>query len=197
MSHRCWGDAVYRYFLVDTHGWRLVAHVLAPIVWFQIALLMSGVYARYNAAQQGRPLEETPFFDEAVAVLRLDSVAASDGVQTAFLFYVLDAVNALLLCAGFAALIGFGLRALRTQGPLVWAALAAPLILCAAELTENAFLAMALAMPASQGTLGGIAGVGTGIKFLAFALSALFALTALIAGLGAWTWRRMREEKRR
>ncbi len=185
------------YFLVRVRGWRVVAHVAAPIVWFLAAFLMTGLHARYNAAQMGRPLEETPFFDERTAIQRLDSVVASGELQTAFTFHALDAINALLLGAGFAALIAFGLRALRADGSLARGALAAPLILGVAELAENALLAMALAMPALQGTLGGMAGIGTGVKFLAFAVSALLALSGLIAGLGAWAWGRIRDQDRR
>lgn len=180
---------MFEYFLKRARGWRVLAHVIAPVIWFQTALLLTGIYARYNAAQGGPPLEETPFFHGDLAVERLASIVASDRVQTAFTFFALDAVNALLLGAGLAALIAFGLRALAWRGMLARAALTTPLALVCAEFCENGLLATALAVGGYQETIGAAAGVATGIKAVLFLLAALLAVCGAIVGLGAWGWR--------
>lgn len=166
-----------------TRGWRVLALVAAPIAWFQGALLLSGVYAGYVAAQGGRALEETPFFDAETAGQRLDAVAQAGAQGLAYAFYGLDLVNALLLSAAFAGLIAFGLRRLALADRPARFLLLVPLGLLAAELCENLLLAVALGGATG---LGGAAGIATGFKFVLFSASALLALGGLIGGAIAW-----------
>ena len=172
--------AVLAYLIERTRGWRVLALVAAPVVWFQAALLLSGVYAGYVSAQGGPPLEETPFFDEATARERLGAIVDAGAQGLAYAFYGLDLVNAVLLAAAFAALIAFGLRRLgRDRGP-ARLLLLAPAGLLVAEVGEN--LLMALALNGMAG-LGAAAGIATGVKFVLFALSAVLALAGLAAGI--------------
>lgn len=170
----------------------MLAHIVAPIVWFQTALLMSGVYPTYNASQGGQPMEETPFFSGEFAAVRLDAVMKSGHETTAFVFYGLDLVNAVFLAAGLAAIIGFGLRSLHRQGRSARLALAAPLALVGAEIIENGLLATALAIPAAREPFGAAAGIAAGVKFVCFGVAALFALAAAIVGGYAWALRLLR-----
>lgn len=174
------------YFLQHSREWRVVAHVVAPIIWFQTTLLITGIWTDYGRAQGGRPLESTPFFSGDVAAERLGSIVAAGQVKAALLFYGLDLVNAILIGAGLAALIGFGLRALRWQSPLARMALSAPLALVFTEFLENGLLASALVFPALLEAGGAAAGIATGAKFLCFGLSSLLGLAGAIAGVGAW-----------
>lgn len=187
---------MFEYFLERVRGWRVFARVLAPIVWFQTTLLMTGVYARYTAAQAGRPLEEMPFFSGETAAERLGAISASGAAQTAFAFYAIDVVNAILLGAGFAALIGFGLRSLRVRSWFGFALLLGPLALVCADIAENAALAAALAVSDHRVAIGGIAGYATGAKLIFFALAALLAVLGAIAGIGVWVRRSLRREPR-
>lgn len=173
---------MFEYFLHQARGWRVLAHIVAPIVWFQTALLMTGVYTAYNASQGVQPMEEMPFFSGEFAATRLDAVMASGHEQTAFVFYGLDLVNAVLIAAGLAAIIGFGLRSIHREGRLARLALLAPLALVCAEFIENGLLATALALPASREALGAAAGIAAGAKFLCFGAAALLALIAAIVG---------------
>ncbi|MFN3623375.1 MAG: hypothetical protein ACK4TP_04860 [Hyphomicrobium sp.] len=185
---------MFEYFLDRSQGWRVLAHVVAPIIWFQTTLLMTGIYTSYNHAQRGRPMEETPFFGGEVATERLGSIMASGHAQIAFAFYVLDLINAILLAAGLAAMIGFGLRALRRHGPLARMALVVPFVLVSSEFLENGLLATALAFPASLMAVGAVAGIATGAKFLFFGLAALLGSIGAIVGVSAWAWRLLRRQ---
>lgn len=185
-----WGQAVVlAYFTERTRGWRVIAHVVAAALWFQAALLLSGVYPRYVAAQGGAALEETFLYGAAVAEARLGAVRDAGAVSLAFTFQALDAVNAVLFAAALAALISVGLRAMGpASGPARWL-LAVPAAVLAADLLENAVLALALVEVVSPGAL---AGYITSAKLTLGALAGALALAGLAAGLGAWFWRRMR-----
>ncbi len=182
------------YFTERTRGWRLLAHVAAPIIWFQAALFATGIYAQYAAAQGGVTLEETPFFSAALAAERLRSVVASEAVGLALIFQGLDIINAALLAAGLAALIGFGLRAIGQAHSALRFLVLAPAGLAAAEFVENLSLTGALALdPLSPGAFGALAGAATGVKFIFFAVSAVLALAALITGLAVFALAKLRE----
>lgn len=180
---RVGGFAMLTYVIEKTRGWRVLALAAAPVVWFQVALLLSGVYAGYVAAQGGRALEEAPFFDAATARERLDAVTAAGARDLAYAFYGLDLVNALLLAAAFSGLIAFGLRRLGWAGGPARFLLLFPASLLVAEAAENLLLALSLGGAAG---LGAAAGVATGIKFMLFSASALLALGGLLAGAIAW-----------
>lgn len=177
------------YFIDRARGWRVAAHVAAAVFWFQAALLLSRIYPRYVAAQGGAALEETFLYDSATAATRLDAVRDAGASGLAFTFYALDVVNAGLLAAALAALIAFGLRGMGAGAGAGRWLLAAPAVLLAADLCENAALALTLAGAAP---LGGFAGYATATKLTSGALSGALALAGLAAGLGAWLWRMTR-----
>lgn len=182
------------YFTERARGWRVLAHVAAPIIWFQAALFATGIYARYAAAQGGATLEETPFFSAALAAERLRGVVASEAVGLALVFQGLDLINAVLLAAGLAALIGFGLRAIGQAHSAARYIVLAPAGLAGAELVENLSLTAALALdPLAPGAVGAIAGLATGVKFIFFALCALLALAGLVLGVVVFVIAKLKE----
>ncbi|WP_404400603.1 hypothetical protein [Pelagibacterium halotolerans] len=171
------------YFLNRVRGWRMAAFLVAPVAWFQIVLLFSGLYQTYTLAQSGPPLEETPFFSAGIAVERLGAIADAGRTDTAYLFYVADFVSAILLAAALAALIAFGLRAAHAAGGKLRHVVLLPLGVIVAELAENALLAVALATyPDFPPLLGTAAGIATGLKFVLIVPSALLALGGLVVG---------------
>ncbi len=179
------------YFAEHARGWRVVLHVLAVFVWWQAALMLTGLYPRYAEAQGTPALEESPFFDAAAAGERLGSIRAASAEGVAYAVQSLDAVNALLIAAGLAALIGFGLRGLTMERTAARWLLLAPICLALAELLENALLAAMLASPDLTPTLAAVAGVATGVKFGLFMFAAALAVAGLLVGLGALAHRRL------
>lgn len=175
------------YFMERVRNWRVIAHVLAPVLWFQATLLITGLYARYTGAQGGRPLEETPFFNGDFAAERVGAIEQSGSDSVAYLFYLVDSVNALLFAAGMASLVAFGLRAARVRAARAWIPLALTLSVGAFDLAENVLLGAALATDLEvRRALGALAGLATGAKFVAFSLAAALAVLGLCAGALAW-----------
>lgn len=179
------------YFAERARGWRVVLPVLASFVWWQAALMLTGLYPRYAEAQGTPALEESPFFDAAAAAERLGAIHAANAEGVAYAVYGLDVVNALLIAAGLAALIGFGLRGLALERTGARWLLLAPLSLAVADLLENALLAVMLAAPDLTSILAGVAGVATGVKFGLFMFAAPLAAAGLLVGLGALARRRL------
>jgi len=183
--------AMLGYFLDRARNQLVLAHIIAPVLWFQATLLWTGLYERYTTSQAGRALEETPFFSGQIAVERLGAVALSGREHEAYLFYLADSISALLMAAAFAALVAFGLRALRAGATVARILLAVTLSVGVFDLAENALLAAALA--SGEGTrevIGGAAGYATGAKFISFAAAAPLAVLGLGIGIVAWALRR-------
>ena len=176
------GDGV-EYFLERTRGWLIVAHVAGAVIWFQAALYLTGLYSSHVTAQGGSSLEETPFYSGAVAADHLGAVREAGGVEQALLFFTADTVNALLVGAALAALIGFGLRSLNLQRHAVRYVVAVPLASGAADIIENLLLAIALLYPSATAAVGALAGYATGAKFLLFLTAACLALAGVAIGL--------------
>lgn len=81
------------FFLNRTRGWRVAALLVAPVVWFQIALLVTGLNETYTAAHSA-PFEEAPFFSAGTAFERLGGIVGAVRTGTAYLSYVADFVSA-------------------------------------------------------------------------------------------------------
>ncbi|MCF4097282.1 hypothetical protein [Maritalea mediterranea] len=182
-----------RLFIYRIRGWRRWLIIIAPIVWFQLALLSTGLYPDYIDAQGGVALEENPFFTPDTAQLHFDEIAQSGQRPLAYLFYVVDMVAAALLAMAFAALIGFGLNAAGPGlPPHATLLLLPPVFLLLADFAENLIFTLCVATaPAPATLLLAAAGVVTGLKFLGFALSALVGICSLIFGL----WRTIKSPR--
>lgn len=178
-------------------NWRVVAHVLAPVLWFQTALLLTGLHGRYSTAQGGRPLEETPFFGGQVAADRLGEITRGDTSSTAYLFYMIDSLNAVLIAAGLASLVAFGLRALRAGTVTARVLLSVTLSVGLFDLAENILLTAALASSnEARVIIGASAGLMTGAKFISFVAAASLAVLGLGVGIAAWGFRSLRPARR-
>jgi hypothetical protein len=184
---------MFGYFMERVRNGLIIVHVLAPVLWFQAALLMTGLYARYTAAQEGKALEETPFFSGQTAVERLGAVSRSGSEDAAYLFYLMDSANALLVAAGLASLVAFGLRALRVGAMTARAALMVTLSTGLFDLAENVLLTAALASYGeARATIGALAGFASGMKFTSFLAAALLATLGLCVGATVWLRRSLR-----
>lgn len=172
-------------------------------VWVALLTVASAAYGwliivglpywgRLQAAQGGAELQTRFGYGAAEAGAALTAIDAQARTD-AFAFYALDVPNAVLYALAIAAIMGFGLRQLKLDAALARWVLLAPLISGGADLAETACLAAALATnPASPGLLGDAAGVFTVVKFSAGVPAQILGLGLLLAGLGAWAWRRFK-----
>ncbi len=173
-------------FFQRLSGRQVLLLAALSIVWFQGALLMTGLYPDHVRAQGGPPIEETPFIPAADAASRLMALNDSGHHWSSVALLGVDFVNVLLLFLALGAAGAYVARAARFPPALQVAASVLPLVFALADLGENTLILAAIIPPYDMlAKVADVIGYATGAKLIFFSMSALL----VVSGLVVWAVR--------
>lgn len=167
-------------FFQRLSGRQVLLLAALAIVWFQGALVLSGLYPSHVRAQGGPAIEETPFMDAAEASARLTSINDNSHQWSTMALLGADALNVVFLFLALGAAGVWAARAANFPPFVQQAASVLPLLFALGDMAENVLILSAILPPYDVlPKAAGVIGYATGLKHVFFGASALL----LVAGL--------------
>lgn len=167
-------------FFQRLSGRQVLLLAALAILWFQGALVFSGLYPSHARAQGGPAIEETPFMPADEAAQRLSAINDSGHQWSTMALLGADAFNVIFLFLALGAAGVWAARAAKFPPFVVQAAAVLPLLFALGDMAENALILSAILPPYDVlPKVASVIGYATGLKHVFFGASALL----LVAGL--------------